>query len=265
MSHIIAIANQKGGTGKTTTTLNLGAALTQGGETVLLVDMDSQANCSSGLGVVLAGRDLSIKDVLLRDEEAEGITRETPIDGLYLMPSRLSLADIEMQLTTEIGGFRRLAVALSKEKDRYGHIIIDCPPSLGILCINGIVASDEIIIPMEGETYAMEGMEAFEGMLENISVAYGHKPFVLGILITKFRKGTTLHEGMLSTLRQKRPGGVFETVIRQNIEVASANVEKMPVVALRPDCRGAQDYIALADEVLNREKSRTSRDGEEIS
>lgn len=254
MGHVIAVANQKGGTGKTTTTLNLGSVLARKGENVLLVDMDSQANCGTGIGIKLTPKDKSIRDLLLKEVNTEDVIRETTVDHLSLIPSHLFLANIEMRLTTEIGGFRRLAIALNSVKDKYNHIIIDCPPSLGILCTNSIIACDEIIIPMEPETYALEGMEAFAEMLNNIFQAYGHMPSILGILLTKYRTRTSLHESIEKTARASWKGKVFDTVVRQNIDVSTACVEELPVAIVNPNCMGAQDYVALAEEVLDREK-----------
>lgn len=254
-TRVIAIANQKGGTGKTTTTINLGASLVDKGEKILLVDMDSQANCSTGLGVYLTHADVSMRHVMSDPESGiRRIIRETAVEGLDIAPSHIELSTAELELAAQVGGTRCLAVALEDIVGEYDHVIIDSPPSLGILALNSIVAADEIIIPVEAEPYALEGMNSLEQTIERARRRLGRKVELLGVLATKFRKGTSLHTELLDKLREYWKEKVFDTVIHINIDVAAAAMECLPVVVVKPKSRAGQDYTSLAEEVLAREK-----------
>lgn len=254
-ARVISISNQKGGVGKTSTSLNLGAALVNKGERVLLVDMDSQANCSKGLGIYLQHTDTSMRDVLTDPEKGIGrIIRKTAVDGLEIAPSHIYLSSIELELSAEVGGMRVLAVALEDVLQEYDHIIIDSPPSLGLLAVNSLMSADEVIIPMEAEPYALDGMDALEVTIEKTRRRLAHEIELLGVLATKFRQGTTLHSELLKKLREYWQEKVFETVIHLNIDVAAAAVDELPVVVLRPKSTAGQDYTDLAEEVLEREK-----------
>lgn len=252
---IIAIANQKGGTGKTSTTLNLGAALVNKGERVLLVDMDSQANCSKGLGIYLQHNDISMRDVVSEpDKGIERIIRPTALERLDVAPSHIYLSRTELDLAGQMGGERRLALAVQDVEEKYDHILVDSPPSLGILSLNAIVASNAVIIPMEAEPYALDGMDALEETLERARRWLAHDVELLGVLATKFRVGTTLHSSLLEQLRDYWKDKVFNTVIHINIDVAAAAIDELPVVVLKPESRAAKDYTMLAEEVLEREE-----------
>ena len=259
MGKIIAIANNKGGTGKTSTTINLGASLVNLGEKVLLVDMDSQANCSKGLGIILKTGDISIRDVLL--DPAHGISRiirQTAVDNLDIAPAHINLSTADLELTSDVGGSNRLSVALSEVYNSYNHILIDTPPYLGILTINALVAAPAVIVPMEAEPYALDGMDVLEKTLEKTRLYLKHDIDILGVLVTKFRRGTTLHTEMLEQLRKYWTEKVFDTVIHINIEVAAAAIDQLPLVVCKPQSKAAQDYTQLAEEVLRREQKQES-------
>lgn len=262
MGIIITIANQKGGVGKTSTAINLGAALVKRGESVLLVDMDSQANCSKGLGICLQQNDISMREVLSDPMSGiKGVIRQTAVENLDIAPSSIYLSAAELELAAQIGADRCLAVALEDSVSDYDHIVIDSPPSLGILCLNSIVAADEIIIPMEAEPYALEGMDVLEQTMERARRMLGRSIELLGVLATKFRQGTTLHTSLLEQLREHWGDKVFDTVIHINIDIASAAMELLPAVVVSPKSRASQDYILLAAEVLKREKQAKAKNG----
>ena len=255
MGRIVAITNQKGGVGKTTTAINLGAALVKRGEKVLLVDMDSQANCSKGLGVYLKGVDTSIRDVLEDpDMGIASITKETALDGLSVAPSHIYLAKSELALAVEVDGAHRLSLALESVIGAYDRIIIDSPPSLGVLAANCLLAAKEVIIPMEAEPYALDGMDALEETIARTKQNLKHDISVLGVLVTKFRRGTTVHTELLQQLKDYWEDKIFDTVIHINIDVAAAAMDELPLVVFKPESTAGKDYISLAKEVVNREK-----------
>jgi len=266
-AHIIAIANQKGGVGKTTTVANLGAALvTNHSKRILVVDMDPQSHCSKALGFKLTHEDMSLAHVM-REPEAgiKHIIRETALDNLHIAPSHIDLSSTEMELAAEVGGTRILAVALQQVMGDYDHIIVDCPPSLGLLAVNGIVAANEVIIPMEAEPLALDGMGSLQKTIDKTRSRIANNIEILGVLVTKFRRGTTLHTGLLEELRNYWGDKVLRTVIHINIAAAEAVLDGMPVVIASPEATAAQDYNALAEEVLKREEKLYARSEEQDS
>lgn len=256
MGTIIAVANQKGGVGKTTTVVNLACALvSKFNEKVLVVDVDPQAHCSKALGFKLTHEDESMANVMHNPEKGiQHIIRETALDNLFIAPAHIDLSSTEMELASEVGGTRILAVALNQVIDNYDHILIDCPPSLGLLAVNGIVAAHEVIIPMEAEPLALDGMGALQKTLEKARTRIAANIEILGVLVTKYRKGTTLHKGLLDQLRNYWEDKVFKTVIHINIAAAEAVLDGLPVVISSPEATAAEDYISLAKEVIEREK-----------
>jgi len=256
MSHIIAIANQKGGVSKTTTAINLGTALTLRGYKVLLIDMDAQANCSKGLGVILGVDDHGIHTVLSNKALLKDIICPTPVDNLFIAPSHIELSTIEPELYGDVGGFRMLASAMEKmQMDDYEYVIIDTPPSLGMLSVNSITSADSIIIPVEPEPYALDGMNALQRLIDKVRDRLKHPVEILGVLLTRYQQGTKVHSALHEHLKNIWGDKLFKTFIRKNVDVSAATMASLPVVVMMPKSMASLDYIALAEEVVEREAS----------
>jgi len=250
MGRVIAIANQKGGVGKTTTTINLGAALVGRDRKVLLIDMDPQANCSTGLGIRITKEDPGIHHVMLNPES--GIAHaiyKTAMDGLSIVPSHIDLSAAEQDLSSQVGAEWVLSIAIKDIIDDYDFVIIDTPPSLGLLSVNGLVAADSVIIPMEAEIYALEGTEALQTLIERIRKRLRHPIQILGVLITRYQGTTKIHSTVYEKLKSYWEDKIFKTVIRKNVDIGAAALASTPVIAMTPKSSGAQDYIKLAVEV----------------
>lgn len=264
MAHIISIANQKGGVAKTTTTTNLGAALALHKKKVLLVDMDPQAHCSIGLGIRVAKDEPAIHHILLNPKEnIKDKIYETPMERLFVIPSHINLAVADQELSSQVGSEWVLSVALRTVKDEFDYIIIDTPPSLGNLSINSIVASESVIIPMQAEIYALEGMEALQKLITRIIERLGHPVEVMGVLITQYQGRTRIHGAVKSQLEEYWRDKLFNTVIRKNVDISAAVAKNTPVVVAYPESMGAVDYMNLAEEVVSVEKrkGRTEESG----
>lgn len=250
MAKIIAIANQKGGVAKTTTTVNLGAALVERGRKVLLIDMDPQANCSTGLGIKTTKEDPGIHQVMLNPESGvNDAIYKTAIDGLSIVPSHIDLSAAEQELSSQVGAEWVLSIAIKDIIDNYDYIIIDTPPSLGLLSVNGLVAADSVIIPMEAEIYSLEGTEALQTLIERIRKRLRHPIEILGVLITRYQGTTKIHSTVHEKLKSYWGDKIFKTVIRKNVDIGASALACTPVIAMAPKSSGAQDYIEFAKEV----------------
>ncbi len=250
MSRIIALVNQKGGVGKTTTAVNLSAYLCSLGKKVLLVDMDPQANASAGLGIRLEDSDSHIYHVLLEPIKANGVIKPTAVDGLSILPSHVDLAGAAVELVSLESREYRLQQALELLRSNYDVIIIDCPPSLGLLTINGLVAADDVLIPVQAEYYALEGLSQ---LLHTINLIQTHlKPSlgIIGALVTMFDPRNRLANAVLSELKSHFPNKLFQTMIPRNVRLAEAPSYGQPVLIYDPKSRGAESYQALAQELV---------------
>lgn len=247
MARIIALANQKGGVGKTTSAINLGAALAEQGRRVLLVDIDPQASLTDALGIDATTIERSIYEVLTHREPLQGIL--TPVGKLTVAPATIDLAAAEMQLINEMGREQILADALASVASQFDEILIDCPPSLGILTINALSAADGVLVPVECHYMALRGLAQLMQSIEKIQRRTNPRLTLLGIIPTMFNE-RTVHEGeVLGMLREQFPGKVA-TPIRRSIKFAETALAGKPMLDYDPAHPGGEAYRALAREVL---------------
>jgi chromosome partitioning protein len=248
---VFAVANQKGGVGKTTTAVNLAACIAEAGYPTLLIDVDPQANATVGLGLARALRP-SVYDVLAGSCAAGEAIHATAVGGLSLMPAGAGLAGANVELPRVAGSENILREALRPLKDRYAFVLLDCPPSLGPLTVNALVAADKLIVPIQAEYYALEGLAA---LLETVAIVQrdlNPQLIVGGMLLTMYDGRTRLGQDVAAEVREHFPSLVFETVIPRNIRISEAPSFGVPITVHDPYCAGADAYTALAREVAAR-------------
>jgi chromosome partitioning protein len=252
LAKVIAIANQKGGVGKTTTSINLGGALTELGYRVLCVDMDPQANLTVGLGISLSDVAISMADVLSEDRTPlDEMVKPTAMAGLSVAPSTLELASTEVELFTAIGREMVLRDALSGWVERqFDVVIIDCPPTLGLLTINSLVASNRVIIPVQTQYYAIKGLTALIKVINTIKLKLNHDLEILGLLATFFDGRTVLAREMLENLRELGDHRVFNTMIKNTVKLGEAPLTGKPVTEYATNSAAARAFRDLAQEVI---------------
>jgi chromosome partitioning protein len=253
--NIVAIANQKGGVGKSTTAINLGAGLALQGETVLIVDLDPQGNTTSGLGIDRASIELSMYDVLVEGTPVAEVVEPTSVKNLHIIPATIELAGAEIELVSVFSRELRLKNALDKVKSEYDFLLIDCPPSLGLLTINGLAAADEVLIPIQCEYYALEGVSQ---LIRNIGlVQSGLNPHLVieGVLLTMFDGRTTLSSDVVSQVRTHFGDTTYKTVIPRTVRLSEAPSYGEPIEAFDPMSRGAIAYRELSREFRSRHGS----------
>ena len=249
MGRMIAIGNQKGGVGKTTTTVNLGAALAFQGKKVLIIDMDSQGNATSGLGIERADVKQSVYEVLVDQIEAAGAILPTSRENLWILPSTLQLAGAEIELATADHRESRLKQAIEPIKADYDYILVDCPPSLGQLSLNAFTASDTILIPVQCEYYALEGLSQLLNTIRLVQRAYNKNFRIEGVLLTMLDARTNLGYEVVEEVRKYFQEKVYQTIITRNVRLSEAPSYGQSVIDYDPKSRGAEMYMDLAKEV----------------
>lgn len=250
MAKIIAIANQKGGVGKTTTSVNLGACLAYLGKRVLLVDIDPQGNATSGVGIDKGDVEKCIYNILVEDEEASDVIQETLVEGLYVIPSTIQLAGAEIELVPTISREVRLKRALSKVIERFDYIIIDCPPSLGLLTINSLTAADTVLIPVQCEYYALEGLSQLLNTVRLVQKHLNTNLMIEGVLLTMLDARTNLGIQVIDEVKKYFQDKVYQSVIPRNVRLSEAPSHGKPIIIYDPKSRGAEVYLDLAKEVM---------------
>ncbi len=247
---IIAVVNQKGGVGKTTTAINLGAALAEVGHSVLLIDLDPQANSTSGLGLDPVRARLNVYHLLTGEATIQHAALPTSAPGMQLVPSHIDLAGGEIELATLPSRETRLRKALSSVPEGVGCIIIDCPPSLGLLTLNALTAATSMLIPTQCEYFALEGLRHLLYTHQLVRSRLNPKLGIAGIVMTQFDARTTLSWDVLREVRRTYPAHVLETLIPRNVRISEAPSHGKSVIQYDPMCRGAAAYRALAKELL---------------
>jgi chromosome partitioning protein len=249
---IIAVVNQKGGVGKTTTAINLSAALAELGHATLLVDLDPQANSTSGLGLNPARARFNIYHLLTGQASADQVALATGVPGLALIPSHIDLAGAEIELATLNGRETLLRQALSSPQAGIECVIVDCPPSLGLLTLNALTAATSMLIPTQCEYFALEGLRHLMYTHQLVRSHLNPRLVIAGILMTQFDARTTLSWDVLESVRRSYPNDVLETLIPRNVRISEAPSHGKSVIEYDPTCRGAVAYRALAKELLER-------------
>lgn len=254
MTKVIAIANQKGGVGKTTTAVNVAAALGYYGKKTLLVDIDPQGNATSGVGIDKRSVEKSTYELLLAEATAEEVISHTKYNNLDCMPAGIDLAAAEFEIVDSADRSQRLKKALLKVKQSYDYIIIDCPPSLGIITTNALTAADSVLVPIQCEYYALEGLSQLMNSVRYVKRGLNEHLYIEGVLLTMYDGRLNLTQQVVSEVKQFFPKKVFGTVIPRGVRLSEAPSFGMPIMYYDKSCKGSEAYLNLAQELLRRDK-----------
>ncbi|MBA5778917.1 ParA family protein [Stappia sp. F7233] len=260
---VLALANQKGGVGKTTTAINLGTALAAIGERVLVIDLDPQGNASTGLGIDRRNRDLSTYDVLSGDCSLEEAIQETAVPRLAVAPSTMDLLGLELEIASRQDRAFRLrnavaALARAAERSKradYTYVLVDCPPSLNLLTINALSAAHSILVPLQCEFFALEGLSQLLSTVEQVKASLNSELSIHGIVLTMFDSRNNLSNQVVEDVRETMGDAVYETVIPRNVRVSEAPSYGKPALLYDLKCSGSQAYLRLASEIIQRERN----------
>lgn len=253
---VIALANQKGGVGKTTTTINLGTALAACGKRVLIIDNDPQGNASTGLGISHSQRDVGTYDLLFGDAGLEEVAVKSGVPNLDVVTASVDLSGAEVELVNVDRREYRLKDAFARSRINYDYILIDCPPALGLLTLNALAAADAVMVPLQCEFYALEGLSHLVRTIERVKRAFNPALDIGGVVLTMFDRRNNLSDMVAADVRGFFGEKVYETVIPRNVRVSEAPSHGKPVLIYDHRSAGAQAYIHLAGEVLKRERKR---------
>ncbi len=255
----IVLANQKGGVGKTTTAINLGTALAAIGERVLILDLDPQGNASTGLGIDRKQRALSTYDVMIGEHGLADVAKATAVPRLFIAPSTLDLLGVELEISAFPDRAIRLrkaieALSASADEGSFTYILIDCPPSLNLLTINALAAADSVLVPLQCEFFALEGLSQLLSTVEQVRKSLNPKLTIHGVVLTMFDPRNNLATQVVADVRQHMGEKVYETIIPRNVRVSEAPSHGKPVLLYDLKCAGSQAYLKLASEVIRRER-----------
>ena len=257
-ARVLVVANQKGGVGKTTTTINLGTALAAIGERVLMVDLDPQGNASTGLGIPQKARNFSTYDVLTGQASLAEAVLPTAVPRVFIAPSTLDLLGVELELASAKDRAVRLKTALQRYQDSqdepFTYVIIDCPPSFNLLTINAMAAADAVLVPLQCEFFALEGLSQLLKTVEQVRIGLNPGLIIHGVVLTMFDPRNNLANQVISDVRQYLGEKVYNTVIPRNVRVSEAPSHGKPVLLYDLKCAGSQAYLKLASEVIQRER-----------
>lgn len=250
MAKVIAIANQKGGVGKTTTSVNLSSCLASRGKSVLVIDIDPQGNTTSGLGIDKKTVKRSIYDVIINEEDIKNTFINTVVDNLSLCPSNIQLAGAEVELVSIFSREMRIKSSISHIRDDFDFIIMDCPPSLGLLTINALTASDTILVPIQCEYYALEGLSQLMNTVKLVQKHLNPSLDVEGVVLTMFDARTNLSIQVVDEVKKYFKNKVYRTIIPRNVRLSEAPSYGLPIILYDAKSKGAECYLELADEVI---------------
>jgi len=260
-ARVLVVANQKGGVGKTTTAINLGTALAAVGQKVLVIDLDPQGNASTGLGIPRANRRITSYDVLMASAPLAEAIVPTRIPGLFIVPATVDLSGAELELVAERGRNYRLRdalVAFSEAGSDISYVLIDCPPALGLLTVNAMAAAHAVVVPLQCEFFALEGLSMLLKTIERVRTGLNPSLEVQGVILTMFDKRNNLSDQVAADVRAHLGDKVYQTVIPRNVRISEAPSHGLPALVYDLRCPGSQAYIKLAGELIQRERARIS-------